>query len=239
MTFNEINFQAGRMWDFSRTGANLSGAKGVLAYNGANLNYLRQQMDSHYLLIPFAYLLGSISAAIIICRLMGLPDPRTLGSNNPGATNVLRFGGKKAAALTLLGDFLKGVVPVVIAHLLGADATLLAAVGFAAFIGHLYPVFFGFRGGKGVATAFGVILGLSWSVALVAIGVWLLVAKVFKISSLAALIAASMAPAVGWYLEMPEPQIYMLVILTLLLIWRHRANIQKLLNGGEGKIGSH
>ncbi|NOR51115.1 MAG: glycerol-3-phosphate 1-O-acyltransferase PlsY [Gammaproteobacteria bacterium] len=190
-------------------------------------------MDSTYLLIPFAYLLGSISAAIIICKLMGLPDPRTLGSNNPGATNVLRIGGKKAAALTLLGDFLKGLIPVLVGQLLGADAELLAAVGFAAFIGHLYPIFFGFRGGKGVATAFGVILGLSWSVALVAIGIWLLVAKVFKISSLAALIAATMTPAAGWYLGMAESQIYMLVLLALMLIWRHRSNIQKLLKGSE------
>jgi len=190
-------------------------------------------MDSFYLLIPFAYLLGSISAAIIICRLMGLPDPRTEGSNNPGATNVLRIGGKKAAALTLVGDFLKGLIPVVIAQLLGVGVELLALVGFAAFIGHLYPIFFGFRGGKGVATAFGVILGLSWPVALVAVGIWLVVAKLFKISSLAALIAATMTPAAGWYLGMLEPQIYMLVILALILIWRHRSNIQKLLRGSE------
>ncbi|MCW8827282.1 MAG: glycerol-3-phosphate 1-O-acyltransferase PlsY [Gammaproteobacteria bacterium] len=195
-------------------------------------------MDPLYLLIPFAYLLGSISAAIIICKLMGLPDPRTLGSNNPGATNVLRIGGKKAAALTLLGDFLKGLIPVLVAQLLGADSELLAAVGFAAFLGHLYPLFFGFRGGKGVATAFGVILALSWMVALVAIGIWLLIAKVFKISSLAALIAATMTPAAGWYLGMAESQIYMLVVLTLMLIWRHRSNIQKLMRGSEGQIGS-
>ncbi|MCW8982410.1 MAG: glycerol-3-phosphate 1-O-acyltransferase PlsY [Gammaproteobacteria bacterium] len=195
-------------------------------------------MDPLYLLIPFAYLLGSISAAIIICKLMGLPDPRTLGSNNPGATNVLRIGGKKAAALTLLGDFLKGLIPVLVAQLLGADSQLLAAVGFAAFLGHLYPIFFGFRGGKGVATAFGVILALSWMVALVAIGIWLIIAKVFKISSLAALIAATMTPAVGWYLGMPESQIYMLVVLTLMLIWRHRSNIQKLMRGSEGQIGN-
>lgn len=195
-------------------------------------------MEITYLLVPFAYLLGSISAAIIICKLMGLPDPRTLGSNNPGATNVLRIGGKKAAALTLLGDFLKGLIPVVIAQLLGVSAELLAMVGFAAFIGHLYPIFFGFRGGKGVATAFGVILGLSWMAALVAIGIWLLVAKVFKISSLAALLAATMTPAAGWYLGMPEPQIYMLVVLTLMLIWRHRSNIQKLMSGSEGQIGN-
>ncbi len=195
-------------------------------------------MEIAYLLIPFAYLLGSISTAIIICKLMGLPDPRTLGSHNPGATNVLRIGGKKAAALTLLGDFLKGLIPVVIARLMGGDAELLALVGFATFIGHLYPIFFGFRGGKGVATAFGVILALSWMAALVAVGIWLLVARVFKISSLAALSAAIMTPVGGWYLGMAEPQIYMLVILALFLIWRHRSNIQKILSGGEGQIGS-
>ncbi len=187
-------------------------------------------MQITYLLIPFAYLLGSISAAIITCKLMGLADPRTEGSNNPGATNVLRIGGKKAAALTLLGDFLKGLIPVLIAQLLGADATLLALVGFSAFIGHLYPIFFGFRGGKGVATTLGVILGLSWQLALVAIVIWLVVAKIFKISALAALLAATMTPAASWYLGMAEPQTYMLVVLSLLLIWRHRSNIQGLLN---------
>jgi len=194
-------------------------------------------MDSLYLLILFSYLLGSISAAIITCKLMGLPDPRTLGSNNPGATNVLRIGGKKAAALTLLGDFLKGLIPVLITRAIGGGDELLGMVGFAAFIGHLYPIFFGFRGGKGVATAFGVIIGLSLPVALVAAGVWLVIAKVFKISSLAALIAAMMTPAVGWYLNMPESQIYMLAVLVLFLIWRHRSNIEKLFNGGEGQIG--
>ena len=186
----------------------------------------------------FAYLLGSISTAIIVCKMMNLPDPRTLGSKNPGATNVLRIGGKKAAALTLLGDFLKGLIPVLIAIAFGMDDRTLAMVGFAAFLGHLYPLFFGFVGGKGVATAFGVILGLSWQLALVAIGTWLLIAKVFKISSLAALIAASITPFVGWLAFDMDPNItIMLGVLSVILIWRHRSNIRNLISGEEGKIG--
>ena len=118
-------------------------------------------MNPEYLLIPGAYLLGSISAAIIVCRLMGLPDPRSEGSRNPGATNVARIGGKKAAALTLIGDMLKGLLPVLVAHALGAGAVILAGTALAAFLGHLYPVFFGFQGGKGVATAGGMTPGKS------------------------------------------------------------------------------
>jgi acyl phosphate:glycerol-3-phosphate acyltransferase len=184
-----------------------------------------------------AYLLGSISAAIITCKLMGLPDPRTEGSKNPGATNVLRIGNKKAAALTLFGDFLKGLIPVLIGRALEIEPQGLALIGMAAFLGHLYPVFFGFQGGKGVATAFGVILGLSWQVALAAILTWLIIAKVFKISSLAALIAAVLTPLYCWLLTPQIEFMIMLAILSLLLIWRHRSNIRNLLSGSEGKIG--
>ncbi len=187
-------------------------------------------------LILFAYLLGSISAAIITCRLMGLPDPRTTGSKNPGATNVLRFGNKKAAALTLFGDFLKGLVPVLIGRLLEVGPQELALIGIAAFLGHLYPIFFGFQGGKGVATAFGVILGLSWQVALAAILTWLVIAKVFKISSLAALIAALLTPLYCWLLAPQIEFMIMLAVLSLMLIWRHRSNIRNLLSGSEDKI---
>ncbi len=187
-------------------------------------------------LILLAYLLGSISAAIITCRLMGLPDPRTTGSKNPGATNVLRFGNKKAAALTLFGDFLKGLVPVLIGRLLEVGPQELALIGMAAFLGHLYPIFFGFQGGKGVATAFGVILGLSWQVALAAILTWLLIAKVFKISSLAALIAALLTPLYCWLLAPQIEFMIMLAVLSLMLIWRHRSNIRNLLSGSEDKI---
>lgn len=189
-------------------------------------------------LIVLAYLLGSVSAAIITCRLMGLPDPRTQGSNNPGATNVLRIGGKKAAAITLFGDFLKGLVPVLIGRLLEVEPLVLALIAMAAFLGHLYPVFFGFQGGKGVATAIGVILGLSWQVALAALLTWLVVTKVFKISSLSALIAAVLTPLYCWLLAPQLEFMLMLSVMSLLLIWRHRSNIRNLMSGAEGKIGN-
>ncbi len=184
-------------------------------------------------LIVFAYLLGSISAAIIVCRLLGLPDPRTEGSNNPGATNVLRLGGKKAAAVTLLGDFLKGLLPVLLGLALGMEERTLALIGLAAFLGHLYPVFFRFQGGKGVATALGVILGLSWPVAIAALLTWLLMAKIFKISSLSALTAAVLTPLYCYLLAPQWEYILLFSLLSLLLIWRHRSNIQRLLSGEE------
>ena len=188
-------------------------------------------------LVILAYLLGSISSAVVVCRLMGLPDPRTQGSNNPGATNVLRIGGKRAAAITLLGDSLKGLIPMVVAHLLGVDATVLAATGLAAFLGHLYPVFFGFRGGKGVATALGVQFGLWWPIGLAVAAIWLFVAKVLKISSLAALVCMALAPVIVWLLW-PEPVLVgMQLVISVLLFWRHRSNIQKLVSGREDQIG--
>ena len=190
-----------------------------------------------YSLIIAGYLFGSISSAIIVCKLMRLPDPRTQGSNNPGATNVLRFGGKKAAAIVLVGDMVKGVIPVLAARLLGAEALVLAAVGFAAFIGHLYPVFFNFRGGKGVATAFGVFAALSWQVGLAVAVTWLVVAKVFRISSLAALIAAMLAPLYIWWLTAEGHWLGMSIAMSVILIWRHLSNIQNLLHGKEGSIG--
>jgi len=193
-------------------------------------------MDITYLLVPGGYLFGSISTAIIVCKLMGLPDPRTTGSRNPGATNVARIGGKKAAALTLAGDLLKGLIPVLIAHALQADATVLAGTALAAFLGHLYPVFFGFQGGKGVATALGVIYGLYWPVGLLTTAVWLAMALLFRISSLAALTAMLVMPAGFYWLQPQAPIIVAMVILTLLLFWRHRGNIANLLNGREGKI---
>lgn len=188
-------------------------------------------------LIVFAYLLGSLSTAIITCKLMGLPDPRTQGSKNPGATNVLRFGGKKAAAVTLFGDFLKGLLPVLLGLVLKMDPQTLALIAMAAFLGHLYPVFFGFQGGKGVATALGVILGLSWQVALAAMLTWLVMAKVFKISSLSALIAAVLTPLYCWLLTPQQEFIILLMVVSVLLIWRHRSNIRNLISGSEGKIG--
>jgi glycerol-3-phosphate acyltransferase PlsY len=190
------------------------------------------------LLIAFAYLLGSVSSAIIVCRLLGLPDPRGEGSGNPGATNVLRIGGKKAAAITLIGDMLKGLLPVLLAKALGASLAVQAMVAVAAFLGHLYPLFFGFRGGKGVATALGVLLGLHWPVGLLTIATWLLIAKVFKISSLAALLSLLVTPLYIWWL-IPEPSLIIaMLFMLILLFWRHRSNIENLFKGTEGHIGS-
>jgi len=194
-------------------------------------------MTMNLLLITAGYLLGSLSSAIIVCRLLGLPDPRGEGSGNPGATNVLRIGGKKAAAITLIGDMLKGLVPVLIAKLLGADLTIQAAVAVAAFLGHLYPLFFGFKGGKGVATALGVLLGLHWPVGLLTIATWLVIAKVFKISSLAALLAILVTPLYIWLLIPNNSLIIAMLFMGTLLFWRHRSNIKGLLAGSEGKIG--
>lgn len=190
------------------------------------------------LFVVLGYLAGSVSTAIIVCRAMGLPDPRGEGSRNPGATNVLRLGGKKAAAITLAGDFLKGLLPVLLARWAGLDETGLALTALAAFLGHLYPVFFGFEGGKGVATAFGVILGLSWPVALAALATWLIMAFVVRISSLSALTAAGLAPLFAWWFDLPGVYIAAALIMVGLLIWRHRSNIRNLLAGAEDKIGS-
>ena len=190
------------------------------------------------LLILAAYLLGSVSSAIIVCRLMGLPDPRTQGSNNPGATNVLRIGGKKAAAITLVGDSLKGVLPMLAGHAFGVSPLILAAIGLAAFIGHLYPIFFRFQGGKGVATALGVQFGLDWPIGLCVAAVWLFVAKVLKISSLSGLISMALAPLFVWLFWDHKALIGMQLIITGLLIWRHRSNIRNLLNGTENRIGT-
>lgn len=190
------------------------------------------------LLIVVAYLFGSVSTAVVVSRLMGLPDPRHEGSKNPGATNVLRLGGKKAAILTLFGDVIKGVVPVVLARLLGLDAAALALVALAAFVGHLFPVFFGFKGGKGVATALGVLLGLTWPVGLAVLFTWLVVAIVWRISSLSALVAAAAAPAYMWWWSGSAEFTAVTALMSLVLIARHRSNIQNLLNGTEKRIGS-
>ncbi len=186
-----------------------------------------------YCLIAGAYLFGSISTAIIVCNLMGLPDPRSQGSGNPGATNVLRVGGKKPAAITLAGDSLKGLIPVLLARSLDAPDLTLALTGLAAFLGHLYPVFFSFRGGKGVATMFGVLFGLHWAVGLATVGSWLFVAKVLKISSLSALVASLLAPLYIWLIMPSREFIIVTALMTALLYWRHRSNIRRLLSGEE------
>ncbi|GAB6066688.1 glycerol-3-phosphate 1-O-acyltransferase PlsY [Methylothermus subterraneus] len=189
-----------------------------------------------WLWVPAGYLLGSISSAVIVCRLWGLPDPRTAGSGNPGATNVLRMGSKPAAALTLLGDVLKGFLPVALARGLGAEPGVVAAAGLAAFLGHLYPVFFGFRGGKGVATALGVLSGIHWGLGLMLAGTWLAVAKLSKISSLSALTAAALAPLYAhWLLRTPAITAVAAVMAGWLIV-RHRDNIRRLLRGEEDRI---
>jgi glycerol-3-phosphate acyltransferase PlsY len=190
-----------------------------------------------WFLVPVAYLMGSLSTAVIVSKLSGLPDPREQGSKNPGATNVLRLGGKKAAALTLAGDALKGLAPVLLGRYLGATPDLLAAIGLAAFMGHLYPVFFGFKGGKGVATALGVLTGFSGLVGLAVLATWILMAWLFRFSSLAALTAATLAPVYVWFLLHSPVLAGAALTLALLLISRHRANIERLLKGEESRIG--
>jgi glycerol-3-phosphate acyltransferase PlsY len=188
-----------------------------------------------------AYLLGSISFAVVTSRAFGIADPRTYGSGNPGATNVLRSGKKSAAALTLLGDAAKGWVAVALAmHFATPDAQgilLIAMVFLAVFLGHLFPVFLKFKGGKGVATALGVLLALNGWLGLAVLVTWLLVAVVFRLSSLAALIAAAGAPIYAFALGMPREWVFACVVMTLLLIWRHKSNIQNLLSGKESRIG--
>ena len=188
-----------------------------------------------------AYLIGSLSFAVIVSNYYGMDDPRTYGSGNPGATNVLRSGKKKAAALTLLGDALKGLVAVVLARCLQDALNLsdiaIAAVAVAALVGHMWPICFGFKGGKGVATALGVLLALSPVTALVCAAIWLVMAFGFKVSSLAALVATVAAPLVAFWL-MPYPSwAWATVVIAVLVLYRHKSNIQNLLQGKEGKIG--
>jgi glycerol-3-phosphate acyltransferase PlsY len=184
-----------------------------------------------------AYLCGSIASAIIVCRLMGLEDPRGGGSGNPGATNVLRLHGKTAAALTLVGDVLKGFLPVVAAVWLGLPHIVVALTGLAAFGGHLYPVFFGFRGGKGVATLIGVLFGTWWMLGVLFVLTWALTAAISRYSSLSALTSAALVPFYTW-LVLPEgAYIACFSLMAALLFWRHRSNIRNLLAGTEDKLG--
>lgn len=186
-----------------------------------------------WLLVPLAYLTGSVSSAIIVCKMMGLADPRENGSGNPGATNVMRIGGKKAAAITLVGDALKGLLPVLLAKALGVDSLVLSLVVFAAFVGHLYPIFFEFKGGKGVATSLGVTLGVAWLLGLVVAGTWFVVYKIGKISSLAALVAATLTPLYAWLIVGDVNLTTTFTVISLILLWRHKSNIQRLLAGQE------
>ena len=197
-------------------------------------------------LIPLAYLIGSVSFAVVVSKCMRLPDPHSYGSGNPGATNVLRTGNKRAAVLTLLGDALKGFIAVVLARMiLGQDALtsslnswILCGVVVAVFLGHLFPIFHGFKGGKGVATACGILFGINWILGLATLATWIIVAKFMRYSSLAALAAAVFGPIYFVFLFGFHPMGIALLIVCALLIWRHRSNIRNLMNGTESRIGS-
>jgi glycerol-3-phosphate acyltransferase PlsY len=199
-----------------------------------------------YLLIPIAYVIGSISFAVIVSKSMGLPDPYTYGSGNPGATNVLRTGNKQAAVLTLIGDGAKGFIAVLLARLILGDASLtqtlnswvLCGVVLAVFLGHLFPIFHGFRGGKGVATACGILFGINWILGLATLSTWLIVAFFTRYSSLAAICAAIFGPVYCVFLFGVGPMGLTLTAVCVLLLWRHRNNIVKLLDGSETRIGS-
>jgi acyl phosphate:glycerol-3-phosphate acyltransferase len=184
-----------------------------------------------------AYLLGSIPFALLVSRAMGLADPRTYGSRNIGATNVLRSGNRLAALLTLLGDLAKGWAAVLIARSLGASDVLIAIVAFSAFLGHLFPVWLRFRGGKGVATAAGVLIAIDWRLGLAVIVAWLTIAVLSRYSSLAAIVAALFAPVAAWYIVGSVSILAAVSAMSVLLIARHRGNIAKLLRGEESRIG--
>lgn len=187
--------------------------------------------------IVAAYLLGSISFGILVSRMFGLPDPRTVGSGNPGATNVLRSGKKMAAVLTLLGDAFKGWFPVWLALQSGMLMWVVSAVGFAVFLGHLYPIYYRFKGGKGVATALGILLALSCWLGLAVLVAWIVVFAIWRYSSLAAIIAALLAPVFAYFLLPYDDYLLLTLAITVFLIWRHRSNIQKLLAGTEAGFG--
>ena len=191
-----------------------------------------------YFLIA-SYLLGSISSAIIICKIVGLPDPRTKGSKNPGATNVLRIGGKKIAAFVLLFDGLKGALPVILAHYLGFSLFELTIILLCAFLGHVFPIFYGFKGGKGVATYLGGLIGLNFFVGLTFSIIWLFVAKVIKISSVAALTATLLSPVYFYFITTHNLKATLVIFLINLFIYfTHRENIKRIMSGDESVIGS-
>lgn len=183
------------------------------------------------------YLFGSLSSAIIVCRAMRLPDPRTQGSNNPGATNVMRIGGKKAAYLTFVGDFLKGVIPVVIANYIFKNDWATAGAALGAFIGHLYPLYFGFKGGKGVATLVGILVALHWLLFIMFGVAWLVILKATGYVSLASMVAVTATTLFAFVAGFPAVINGLLIILSLLVIIRHQENIKKLLRGEENQFG--
>jgi len=198
------------------------------------------------LVIPIAYLIGSISFAVVVSKCMRLPDPHSYGSGNPGATNVLRTGNKLAAVLTLIGDALKGYLAVMLARMLLGESSLtstlsswlLCGVVIAVFLGHLFPIFHGFKGGKGVATACGILFGINWILGAATLCTWIIVAMFMRYSSLAAIAAAVFGPIYFVFLFGFQPMAIALAFICALLIWRHRSNIQNLINGTESRIGS-
>lgn len=194
-------------------------------------------METLLIYLILGYLIGSLPFAVIVSKLFGLADPRSFGSGNPGATNVLRSGNKAAAILTLLGDAAKGWLAMWLAAKVGADGTAYALTGLAAFLGHLYPVFLKFKGGKGVATAIGVLIGLDGWLALAAALIWLATAIISRYSSLAAITAAAVAPTLALAWHGPGAIAFVVGLMCLLLIWRHRGNLGRLLAGTESRIG--
>ncbi|WP_116963650.1 glycerol-3-phosphate 1-O-acyltransferase PlsY [Fastidiosibacter lacustris] len=187
-------------------------------------------------MLIIGYLLGSINSAILTCKLLGLPSPRTIGSGNPGTTNVLRLGGKKAAIITLLGDAIKGFVPVIIAHVIVLSNTEIGYVALASVIGHIFPIFFSFKGGKGVATLIGVMLGFYWIIGIIFLAAWLLCALITKYSSLSALLATIISSICIIFMMNFNSALPFLMI-TIIVFVRHHENIKRLIDGTESKIG--
>ena len=187
-------------------------------------------------MITVAYLIGSVSSAILICKLLGLPDPRTTGSKNPGATNVLRISNKATAAVVLIFDILKGTIPVWGAYFIGIEPLYLGLIALAACLGHMYPIFFSFQGGKAVATAFGVLLPIGLDLGLLLVLTWLTVAKLTRYSSLAAIVTVSLAPLYTWLLK--PLYVYPVLMLSALIVFRHKGNIYRLFKGTESKIST-
>lgn len=204
-----------------------------MRYYGITFNSRYLAMLDFLIFALIGYLFGSLSSAIIVCKAFGLPDPRTQGSKNPGATNVMRIGGKKAAYTTFAGDFLKGVIPVLIAHWLGGSNWAIAGAGLGAFLGHLFPLYFGFKGGKGVATLAGVLVAISPLIFLCFGVVWLGVLFATGYVSLGSMLGAGGAAVAALLFNYPKPIIALLIFLTGLVIYRHRENIEKLRKGTE------
>ena len=194
-------------------------------------------MINQLLIILFAYLVGSVSSGIIVSQIFNLPDPRTIGSKNPGATNVMRSGNKKAAIFTLLGDLLKAILVLTLAEYLGFNDLIIVCVALAVLIGHIYPIFYKFQGGKGVATAIGILFALNFKLALIVASIWLLVFGIWRYSSLAAIVAAISAPIIAIFI-LRDQSLYCIAFsfITVIILFKHQANIRKLLSGTELKF---